>query len=324
MSDIRIGSKVRLLNEVGEGVVTGFNKQGLALVMMSDGFEIPYYPKQLVSIGGMESSGVATVSGSSVASVNATSLKEAFYMAFVLEGILKDQPKISVRLLNQMRESMLIALYSETERTYTLVASGEIQANSSKAVLTLLLPELLQLDRFFIQIQPLTGNTKILPASWGGYIKHQTPAMIEPSSWPQQLVFTERALMIEVYPDKGGNQSNIPNKDAIPRKTTTLSQDWLLKQGRDGNYEVDLHIEELLEDTAGMDNSEIIRHQLRHFEKCLDEARRRPVKRFVVIHGVGKGRLRDEIRKLLTADKIEHYDAPLSKYGYGATEIIVK
>jgi dsDNA-specific endonuclease/ATPase MutS2 len=48
------------------------------------------------------------------------------------------------------------------------------------------------------------------------------------------------------------------------------------------------------------------------------------VKRFVVIHGVGKGRLRDEIRKQLSADNIEHYDAPLSKYGFGATEIIIR
>ncbi len=323
MADVRIGSKVRLLNEVGEGVVTGFNKQGMALVMMDDGFEIPYFPKQLVAIGGMGSSNSEQASTGSI-SINASSLKESLYLAFVLEGILKDQPKISVRLLNQMRESMLVALYSETERVYTLVASGEIPAGAGKTVLTMVLPELLQLDRFFIQIQPLIGNTKILPATWSGYIKHQTPAMIEPATWPQQLVFTERALMIEVFPDKSGNQSNVPNKDAVPRKMTTLPQDWLLKQGRDGNYEVDLHIEELLEDTAGMDNSEIIRHQLRHFEKCLDEARRRPVKRFVVIHGVGKGRLRDEIRKLLTADKMEHYDAALSKYGYGATEIIVK
>jgi dsDNA-specific endonuclease/ATPase MutS2 len=87
---------------------------------------------------------------------------------------------------------------------------------------------------------------------------------------------------------------------------------------------VDLHIEELLEDTAGMDNAEIIRYQLKHFEKCMDEAKRRPIKRFVVIHGVGKGKLRDEIRKLLKADSIEHYDAALSKYGYGATEVLVK
>jgi dsDNA-specific endonuclease/ATPase MutS2 len=56
----------------------------------------------------------------------------------------------------------------------------------------------------------------------------------------------------------------------------------------------------------------------------MDEAKRRPIKRFVVIHGVGKGKLRDEIRKLLKADSIEHYDAALSKYGYGATEVLVK
>ena len=323
MSDIRIGSKVRLLNEVGEGIVTGFNKQGLALVMLEEGFEIPYLPKQLVVVGGTPTSEITSETNTH-AGYQATSLNESVYLGFVLEGIVKDQPKISARILNQRKESFLFALYSETDRVFTLECSGELGGGSSKTFFTGILPELLNRDRFYMQLQALMGNTAVIPSQWSGYVKHQTPAMIEPSTWPQQVVFSERALLIEIYPEKGGNQSKTPNKDAIIRKPTTLSQDWLLKQGRDGNYEVDLHIEELLEDTAGMDNAEIIRYQLKHFEKCMDEAKRRPIKRFVVIHGVGKGKLRDEIRKLLKADSIEHYDAALSKYGYGATEVLVK
>lgn len=322
--DVRIGSKVRLLNEVGEGIVTGFDKQGMALVMLEDGFEIPYLPKQLVVVGNNTITETHQGESNVVAGYQANSLKESVYLAFVLEGILKDQPKISARILNQRKESFLIALYGETDRIFTLEYSGELGGGSSKTFFTGILPELLNRDRFYMQLQPISRNTAVIPAQWSGYVKHQTPALIEPANWPQQVVFSERALLIEIYPEKGGNQSKTPNKDAIIRKPTTLSQDWLLKQGRDGNYEVDLHIEELLEDTAGMDNAEIIRYQLRHFERCMDEAKRRPIKRFIVIHGVGKGKLRDEIRKLLKADSIEHYDAALSKYGYGATEVLVK
>ena len=161
--------------------------------------------------------------------------------------------------------------------------------------------------------------------SWSGFIKHQTPQIIEPPTWPMIEDLASRALLIQVYPDKGLHAVAVRKKESENAgKMLKATQDWLLKEGRDGRFEVDLHIEEILENTAGMDNAEIIRFQLRYFEKCLDEARRRPMKRFVAIHGVGKGRLRDEIRKLLSAEDIEHYDAPLSKYGYGATEIIVK
>ena len=136
MMDVRIGSKVRLLNEVGEGIVTGFNKQGMALVMLEDGFEIPYLPKQLVVVGNSNPAESHQGESNGIASYLATSLNESVYLAFVLEGILKDQPKISARILNQRKESFLIALYSETDRVFTLEYSGELGGGSSKIFFT--------------------------------------------------------------------------------------------------------------------------------------------------------------------------------------------
>jgi len=323
MSKIRIGANVRLLNEVGDGVVTGINRDGHYLVMTSDGFEIPFAENQLVMIGG-GSAETSSGSGTNVSSnIGNSSLNDSLYLAFVLDGILKDQPAISVRILNQRNESFLVAIYSETERKFALEFSGEVAANTQKSFLTLVLPELLKRDRFFIQVQSITSGPSAPPLAWSGFIKHQVKALIEPSEWPALPTVSARAITIEVYPDKGSAPLKLQNKDR-QSQMIKASQEWLLKEGRDGRFEVDLHIEELLEDTSGMENADIIRYQLRYFEKCLDEAQRRPIKRFVVIHGVGKGRLRDEIRKQLSADNIEHYDAPLSRYGFGATEIIIR
>ena len=47
---IRIGDKVRFLNEAGEGIVTSFKDKNTALVEISDGFEIPYAIKYLVQV----------------------------------------------------------------------------------------------------------------------------------------------------------------------------------------------------------------------------------------------------------------------------------
>jgi len=47
---LRIGDKVRFLNEVGEGIITRFKDKETVFVEMADGFEIPYLSKHLVPI----------------------------------------------------------------------------------------------------------------------------------------------------------------------------------------------------------------------------------------------------------------------------------
>ena len=47
---LRIGDKVRFLNEVGEGTITRFKDAETVFVEITDGFEIPYLCKQLVPI----------------------------------------------------------------------------------------------------------------------------------------------------------------------------------------------------------------------------------------------------------------------------------
>jgi len=324
MSKIQIGSTVKLLDQVGEGIVTAYTRDNRILVLMDDGFEIPYFEKELVVIGQTSVSEISS-STETISQSASSQLQEAVYMAFILNGIVKDFPLIDVQLMNRRKEAMLFALYSESEKNFMLEGRGEIAAGTSKSIIKIALPELLAKDRFFIQLQPFSNKPSVPPISWSGFVKHQTPQVIEPPTWPMIEELSSRTMLVQVYPDKGQNIQVSRNKESENAgKMLKASQEWLLKEGRDGKFEVDLHIEELLENTAGMDNAEIIRYQLRYFDKCMDEARRRPIKRFVAIHGIGKGRLRDEIRKILVLENIEHYDAPLSKYGYGATEIIVK
>jgi hypothetical protein len=80
----------------------------------------------------------------------------------------------------------------------------------------------------------------------------------------------------------------------------------------------------LIEDTAGMDNAAIIQHQLRVFGKCVDEARTRRLWKFVAIHGVGKGVLRDAVRNRIKDEGLQFQDASYQRYGYGATEVLMR
>jgi DNA-nicking Smr family endonuclease len=88
--------------------------------------------------------------------------------------------------------------------------------------------------------------------------------------------------------------------------------------------EINLHIEELIDDYRGMSNAQIIQVQLKHFQKALDKAIMDHYRKLVVIHGVGNGRLKQEVRAILAAEShVRFYDASYSKYGFGATEIYI-
>jgi len=89
--------------------------------------------------------------------------------------------------------------------------------------------------------------------------------------------------------------------------------------------EVDLHIEELIDTSRGMGNAQILAVQMANFKRELNVAIRKKVRKLIVIHGVGEGVLKSEIRHHLYDHypSMEHHDASYRKYGYGATEILI-
>ena len=90
-------------------------------------------------------------------------------------------------------------------------------------------------------------------------------------------------------------------------------------------YEVDLHIEKLMPEWKHLNNFEMLTLQLNTFEKYLDLAIAHHQHNLIVIHGVGTGKLKDEIHEILKGRRevrsfINRYDP---RYGYGATEIFL-
>jgi hypothetical protein len=86
---------------------------------------------------------------------------------------------------------------------------------------------------------------------------------------------------------------------------------------------VDLHIEKLMDDWHGLSNGEILNIQLKEFEKWYELSVAHRQSHLIIIHGVGSGRLRDEIHDVLRLKRevksfVNQYHP---SFGYGATEI---
>lgn len=98
------------------------------------------------------------------------------------------------------------------------------------------------------------------------------------------------------------------------------------RQKDDGTLVIDLHADELLETTAGMNAADILHYQLDVFKKTMDENKKNKGQKIVFIHGKGEGVLRHALVHELNYryKSCTYQDASFQEYGYGATQVTIK
>ncbi|WP_346237317.1 Smr/MutS family protein [Niabella insulamsoli] len=133
-------------------------------------------------------------------------------------------------------------------------------------------------------------------------------------------------LLFERYPDKAPEEVVLPLDKLAHKGYKIYNAKEARKHLEPARSVVDLHIEKLTDNHSGMSNFEILALQLQTFEKFYELAVGHMQPTLIIIHGVGTGRLRDEIHDALKLKDevnyfINQYDP---RYGYGATEIFLK
>lgn len=129
--------------------------------------------------------------------------------------------------------------------------------------------------------------------------------------------------LVKIYGNMQGEYTPGPKEDEQPeiRANYSVQKDRSSAKAKD-YWELDLHIESLTEDHRAMSNFEIMKTQMSELKRFLSKARAHGVNKLVVIHGVGEGVLKNEIRNYLAQQEfLEFYDASYLEYGKGATEI---
>ena len=98
------------------------------------------------------------------------------------------------------------------------------------------------------------------------------------------------------------------------------------RKKNDGEPEIiDLHADELLDNTRGMQPIDILEYQLDIFRKKMEENKNKKGKKLIFIHGKGQGVLRNAVLRELnhTYKNCTSQDASFREYGFGATMVTI-
>lgn len=325
---LRIGDKVRFLNEVGEGVVSRIKDKLTVYVEMDDGFEIPISSNQLVPI---YTELIIDKDSENIELNSDSDLNDAIY--FVIEpdhelpALINDY---KIYIFNSSSFNLLFSYSIKEQEHFQTIKYGEVGAYQKIFLKNIKI-------NFFIEFNHHKFECLLFKNS---FFKAQTPV--------SEVIFINQSLLSNVktikhdqfkFPvfafllkdnftdiiklEQDLSHIDIQKLKEIKEftslsKTSKSSKEYLKTLEK----EVDLHINELIDNTKGLSNFEMLNIQLERFEKELDMALSKQYKKIIFIHGVGNGRLKQEIISILKiTNGLTFHDASYKEYGYGATQV---
>lgn len=348
-----IGDKVKFLNDVGGGRIVGFQSKNIAVVEGEDGFELPVMITELVKVEEeiAYNSTARSFGGSSEKNAVKQAKEEAqveedyepvlipgndlprFYMAFYPTD--QNNPvggEIEIYFINDSNFSLLYHYVHFDGEKYQTIDAGTLEPNTKNYIDGLGSSDLSSLPKFFFRIIPFEKETKSLLAPILKEISLSSVKFYKEKSFTENDFFDGKAMIFDLVAnplaEEIGKMTEKDFKKVIDEKDKQNRPDEQIKKPvkLPDIVEVDLHIDELIDSTAGLSNREILDIQLDKFYREMDEAIKNRVKRIVFIHGVGNGVLKQEIAKKLKAKyaRFNFQDASFKEYGYGATMVIFR
>lgn len=123
--------------------------------------------------------------------------------------------------------------------------------------------------------------------------------------------------------DSGRLEEGLKAKKAVDRPVRRPVQKHQPK--KPGLLEIDLHISELVDSTAGLSPADMLNLQIDEFRKVMDANLKNKGLKIVFIHGKGEGVLRNALMKELNHRYKGHQvqDASFREYGFGATQVTI-
>ncbi len=317
---LNIGDRVKFLNDQGGGKITQLIDKDTVMVLSEvDDFEIPVLIRELIPLDKKEDSGSQSIAVESIAN-KSNCLKESS-LAFVLSG--KEYKSF---IVNALESTLIFGVFIETSNGITGILSGMLQPRSSQEIGTYSLKDLDEVLNWKIQGFYFEKHPRNFSAPLNCAIKMQPKKLLQEGGRKFVEEIGEEGIVI---PLKNTIDRPEPELTAVDLFADEPKNKGVRKQNKRKStkelLEVDLHIHELLETTAGMSKGDMLEYQLDTFRKVLVENKNNKGRKIVFIHGVGNGVLKQCIRHEL--QKYPRYivqDASFQEYGWGATMVVIK
>lgn len=361
---MKIGDKVRFLSEVGGGVVSGFRDKDTVLVRDEDGFDIPMPVRECVVVdtddyniakvntGTHDKKKLKAPAGSGI--FRDEEEEDDRPVTFIpkpqerrngdrLNIFLAYVPVNPKEMTTTAFEAYLINdsnyyvtfLYMSVEGTgWRVRFQGTVEPNTKLFMEEFDRAGLNDMERVCVQCMAYKQDkTFLLKPAVQVELRIDTVKFYKLHTFSQSDFFEEDALIYDVVKDDVPARTVFVNarqlKEALLKKPADERQERQparkAEKQKSDIIEVDLHITELLDDTNGLSNKDMLECQMKEFRRVMDENLKNKGQKIVFIHGKGEGVLRNELLRVLkhAYKNCTWQDASFREYGFGATMVIV-
>ncbi|MGL4993425.1 MAG: DUF2027 domain-containing protein [Bacteroidales bacterium] len=354
---IKVGDKVRFLNATGGGIVTKINGKDLITVEDADGFDVPVLIKECVVVESALPKGASVKAASPQVITNSVigskveqeielsrKVKETkegetldILLAFVPQNLKSlQQSTYDTYLLNDSNYFLFVTYSSEVDGQWINRYCGVVEPNTKLFMEELGKEQLNEIERVSVQFVAFKTEKRY---------NQKNPVLVEHNidtikfyklhSFKVSEYFDEPALIYTIV------KNDVPDREIVfdPKALEEAMQERLRSERivnqplfkkksmvQSDLIEVDLHIDELLDTTAGMDNTAMFEVQIEEFHRVMKSNLKTKGQKIVFIHGKGDGVLRKAIIDQLNKKykSCIYQDASFREYGYGATMVIIK
>lgn len=347
----KVGDIVRFLNDVGGGEISKIDGN-IAYVLDEDGFETPIPVRECVVIEVQKPKATAydkplppapskfvapEVKKEEAIKVEETAEGDTLNVVLAYEATnLKDltNAKIHAYLVNDSNYYLYFNYMSRGDGDWNTRYSGIVEPNIQVHLEQITHEDLNDISRVAIQYIAFKKDKSF---------KLKNPVLVETRldgtkfykmhCFAENEYFDNPVIAIQIVKDDVPNRPYNFDPEELkiaikekkeaeqPHKKVVVRHE----KPKSSIIECDLHINALLDTTAGLSNSDMLEAQLDEFRKMMDSNIRNKGAKIVFIHGKGEGVLRKALLEELKKKygKCEAQDASFKEYGFGATLITI-
>ena len=348
------------LSEVGGGRVAGFQGKNIVLVEDEDGFQVPMPLSEVVLVASenYDTGHVVEMKKQAQQQQQAEAKEEdpadrpitfkrlpeerkggehlSAYLAFVPIDVKElMHTRFETYFINDSNYYMRFCYATCQSGSWTLRHTAEVEPNMKLFLEEFGREDLGQLERVAVQILPYKREKSyMLKPTVDVQMRIDAVKFYKLHTFQQNDFFEQPALVytivehdIPVKPlfvdARQLKDSLFGRNDQMPREERPL----VTPARQEGEpIVVDLHADEILENTDGMTSTDILNYQLDVFRKTLKKLEKQKGQKIVFIHGKGEGVLRRALINDLQYrfKQYTYQDASFQEYSYGATQVTIK